>query len=342
MIYDAYEADEPPENEELVRLSARAPRPRRNERKPPPTPQEMTELNLRRLAGDDSAREEMIVRNMPLAHWYVMKKYGMNTNFDDNIQYAYIGIMEAVDRFDHTRNSGNFAAYAIWWMRNLTTRAYSQELQTVRVPANEWPLILGLRSLVNTLKMQTGKEPSIETLVEKTGYLPERIRRMLRAPLGTVSLDAPLTSEADSGTRHDLIATEDDLDPSERLACQQDLAETCSRIRHLCEHLVEIHTKDKRVNWPIIICKKVGLCGYGSGRTLESVGNDYVLTRERIRQICNKAMKPLSVRKIMPRGMDELEALVSYARTTLDAVYDDPSKIPRKILWLLGDATAAK
>jgi RNA polymerase sigma factor (sigma-70 family) len=331
--------DIPEEDQEIERLYAKA----RKEAKIAtyPSKKEMRLLNDRRLRGDDKAREEMIVRNLPLVHWFVHKTCGIGPNFDDNIQYGSMGLMIAVDRFDPTKGEGNFGTYAMWWIRQKIRLGYHYDLNTIRIPVNERPQIQRLRDLIEDIKIETGQKPSLKELMEKTGFSARRIRKLLLAPLSTSSLDAPIADGEDSESRYSTIPNPESRPPSERLASREDFIIVTNRIRDICRQLEYTYNKRiQTVRWPTIVYKKIGLYGYGpEGNTLEAIGLEYGVTRERIRQICVKTMRPVGVRKLVPNGMDGFAALVRFARQSLDTVFGEAREIPSDILFLLGYPT---
>lgn len=334
MISDTPEpADTFEDDEEIERLHAEA---RRGTKSKYPGKDEMRGLNLRRIAGDEKAREEMIVRNLPLVHWYVQNVCG-STNYDDNIQYGSLGLMAAVDRFDHTKGKGSFGTYALWWIRQSVGHGFHREMHTIRIPTNERPLIQALRDMIEDIRHETGKVPTMQDLIARTGYTTNRIRKMLCAPLTTGSLDARAPGDPDGDSRYESLWNHESRSPSEHVECKEEFAIAIDRIRTISCLLERTHIQPNRNHWPTIIYKRVGLYDHGpEGTTLEVIGVEYGLTRERIRQIGIRALETVALRKLVPNGLDGLNSLVEYARHSLDVVYDDMAKVPSDVLFLLG------
>lgn len=242
------------------------------------TPREEIQLASRIKKGDKKAREQMIKANLRLvvkiAHDY--EHYGLPLL--DLISEGNIGLMKAVERFDPAKG-GKLSTYAAWWIKQSIKRALANQSKTIRLPVHLVDKIAHMRRVSLRLQEEFGREPTDEELAEELGMTPARVAQMRTAGIRPASLDAPISDE-DSNSYSEVIADENAGTPYDRLEE--------NTIKQMLRELMK--TLDQRE--ADILSYRFGLDG-GPERTLEEVGERFNVTRERIRQIQNIALRKL-------------------------------------------------
>ena len=228
------------------------------------------------LAKADNAKKRLLEANLKLVVW-VAKKCGGLTLLD-RIQEGNIGLMKAVDKFDYRRGF-KFATYAVWWIRQAITRSVADQARTIRIPVH---MIETINKVVRTSRQmlyEIGREPTPEELSEKLAMPLERVRKVLKIAKEPISLETS-TMEDDGGVAGDLIEDQSAVDPIEVVA-RSDLRElvTC-----LFESLAPREERVLRMRFGINMPDE---------QTLEEIGQQFSLTRERVRQIEAKALMKL-------------------------------------------------
>src|SRR3954452_23854359 len=225
----------------------------------------------------EAARERFIASNLRLVVSIAKRYQTQAMPLPDVIQEGNLGLMRAVEKFEPERGF-KFSTYATWWIRQAITRAIADKGRTIRVPAHVSEALASMARTSMTLQRQLGREPTVPELAEATGMRPDRIADYLGAVHETVSLSAPLGD--DQGELADLIADDDLETPFDAAATTLE--------REALEAVLALLSGRERA----VLRMRFGLDG-AMPRTLEDVGREFALTRERIRQIEAKALTKL-------------------------------------------------
>jgi len=242
------------------------------------TPQEEIELAARIKKGDKKAREQMIKANLRLVVKIARDYEGIGLPLLDLISEGNIGLMKAVERFDPAKG-GKLSTYGSWWIKQSIKRALANQSKTIRLPVHLVDKISKMRRTAMRLQEEFGREPTDEELGEELGITAARVAQMRMAAIRPASLDAPIGDE-DSNNFAEVVQDESADTPYEQLE-----EKTVTR---MLQEMVK--TLDPRE--ATILRSRFGLDG-GSQKTLEEVGQKFGVTRERVRQIQNIALKKL-------------------------------------------------
>jgi len=242
------------------------------------TPLEEIELAARIKKGDKKAREQMIKANLRLVVKIARDYEGIGLPLLDLISEGNIGLMKAVERFDPAKG-GKLSTYGSWWIKQSIKRALANQSKTIRLPVHLVDKISKMRRTAMRLQEEFGREPTDEELGEELGITASRVSQMRMAAIRPASLDAPIGDE-DSNNFAEVVQDESADTPYEQLE-----EKTVTR---MLQEMVK--TLDQRES--TILRARFGLDG-GPEKTLEEVGEKFGVTRERVRQIQNIALKKL-------------------------------------------------
>ncbi|MBE6841973.1 MAG: RNA polymerase sigma factor RpoD [Ruminococcus sp.] len=242
------------------------------------TPEEEIELAARMSNGDPYARKRLSEANLRLVVSIAKRYGGRGMQFLDLIQEGNLGLIKAVEKFDHTKGF-KFSTYATWWIRQAITRAIADQARTIRIPVHMVETITKVKKISSQLLHENGHDPTADEIAEKLEMPVDRVREIMRIAQDPVSLETPIGEEEDSHLG-DFIPDDDAPAPAEAAS----LVLLKEALNEVLNTLTEREAKVLRLRFGL---------EDGRARTLEEVGKEFEVTRERIRQIEAKALRKL-------------------------------------------------
>ena len=242
------------------------------------TSEEEIELAIRISQNDQEAKNRLSEANLRLVVSIAKRYVGRGMQFLDLIQEGNLGLIKAVDKFDYTKGF-KFSTYATWWIRQAITRAIADQARTIRIPVHMVETINKVKKTNSQLLHENGRDPTAEEIAARLDMPVERVREILRVAQEPVSLETPIGEEEDSHLG--------DFIPDDDAQAPVDAASMALMREQLAEVLKTLTPREARV-----LSLRYGLED-GNPKTLEEVGREFNVTRERIRQIEAKALRKL-------------------------------------------------
>ena len=244
------------------------------------TPEEELDLAVKKAEGDEDAKNRLIEANLRLVVSIAKRYTGRGMSFLDLVQEGNLGLIKGVEKFDYTKGY-KLSTYATWWIRQSVTRALADQARTIRVPVHMVETINKMSKMQRKLTLELGYEPSIAELAEHLDMSQERVMEIMQIAREPASLETPIGEEDDSNLG-DFVADTNTVTPETNVENVM--------LREEIDNLL----KDLKERERQVIIMRFGLED-GHSRTLEEVGKEFNVTRERIRQIESKALRKLRI-----------------------------------------------